>query len=574
MAVLIPGMPGKCTGSERQVFHRLERDLDSDWIVLHSLGLVGHSQKLWGEADFVVLSTKGVFALEVKGGDVACRDGIWHFGKPGSRDYYTKQESPFNQAKDVMFALKKVLEAQPAFRDLLIGYGVIMPHAAFTTEGPEIEPGVLLDARNFRRPLGFYLGRLGRFWEETYRNRHGVVRRPPTRNELRQIRELLRPDVDSTLSLGSYLNGLEEDLLQLTNRQITSARGMENNPRTIITGRAGTGKTVLAIDRARRLAGAGRDVLFLCFNRLLAQHVRWGLQDKPEAARIRVSHLHGLMREAIVAAGLDDRLALAAATEAELYGRIFPEIFVEAALALEPPVADVLIVDEAQDLLTLANLDALDLLLKDGLKRGNWNLFLDPQQNIYGKDSEEAMALLQEAGYATYELYENCRNTRQIALQASIISGVDLAIEGAMDGVPCECIYYSGDDCGARLESEVRDLLGRGVEPRDMIVLSTRKRGSSTLADVRELAGLQIRDLTDGPDDTAIHFATFHAFKGLERKVVLAIDLNGIGEEARALLHYAGLSRAIGILMPFVAESERTNYRGQAERFGARLARR
>jgi len=36
--------------------------------VLHSLGLTGHESKLWGEIDLVVLSTKGIFAIEVKAG--------------------------------------------------------------------------------------------------------------------------------------------------------------------------------------------------------------------------------------------------------------------------------------------------------------------------------------------------------------------------------------------------------------------------------------------------------------------------------------------------------------------------
>ena len=573
MAVLIPEVPGKCTGSERQVFHRLERDLDDDWVVLHSLGLVNHDAKLWGEADFVVLSTKGVFVLEVKGGDVACRDGVWHYGKPGSKDYYTKQEGPFKQAKDAMFALKKVLDREPDLRRLLTGYGVVMPHAVFATEGPEIEPGVLLDKRAFAQHLGFYIGRLNRFWDNVYRERHGDNRVSPTPDQIRRIRELLRPNVESTLSLGSYLNGLEEDLIQLTNRQIRAARGMEHNPRTVITGRAGTGKTVLAIDRARRLAEAGKDVLYICFNKMLARHVEFSLHDTPEVERIRVRHLHGLMSDSITEAGMGARLAAINAPEVELFGKVFPEFFIEAALAVEPVTADVLVVDEAQDLLTTLNLDALDLLVKDGLRRGSWNVFLDPLQNIYGKDGEDAMDHLMEAGFASYELHENCRNTRQVAVQTSIISGVDMAMEGAIDGLPSDCIYYSNrSGCVERLNAEVERLLKAGVEPRDIIVLSTRQQKNSSIAGVDKLAGMKVRDLSDGPDDAAIHFSTVHAFKGLERKVVLAIDLEGIGDELCSLVHYAGLSRAMGLLRPFVAESERKNYKAQAERFGARVA--
>lgn len=59
MAILIPDQPKECTYGERIVYERLGRDLDAEWVVLHSLGLRGHETKIWGEADFVVLSTKG-----------------------------------------------------------------------------------------------------------------------------------------------------------------------------------------------------------------------------------------------------------------------------------------------------------------------------------------------------------------------------------------------------------------------------------------------------------------------------------------------------------------------------------
>lgn len=572
MALMIPDVPGNCTGSERQVFHRLERDLQEEWVVLHSLGLANHERKLWGEADFVVLSTKGIFVLEVKGGEVSCKDGIWHFGKPGTKDYYCKNESPFKQAKDAMFALRRILDEKPEYRDLVVGYGVVMPQAVFTTEGPEIEQEILLDHREFGRQLGFYIGRLGRFWDETFREKHGVARRLPSRKEIQYIRTLLRPDVGSSLSLGSYLNGLEQDLIQLTNRQIRASRGMDNNPRTVITGPAGTGKTVLAIDRALRLARAGQVVLYICFNKLLARHVEASLSGKPEAERIRVRHLHSLMHDTITEAGLLERLETSGATDVALFGQVFPELFVEAALTIESPSAQVLVVDEAQDLLTVANLDALDLLVQDGLRHGRWNLFLDPLQNIYGKDSDEAMCRLGEAGYATYELYENCRNTKQVATQTSLISGIDMAMEGAIDGPPCDSIFYiDQDDFIRKLDAEVRRLRASDVEPRDLAILSTRRRDNSLIAGIESIGGLPIQDLASGPDDAALSFATFHAFKGLERKVVLAIDLDGIGDEARALLHYAGLSRAIGLLRPFVAEGERKHYACQAGRFGARL---
>src|SRR5690242_17869475 len=117
MATLIPEQPKDCTLGERIAYEKLGRDLDKDWIVLHSLGLHGHETKIWGEADIVVLSAKGVFALEVKGSKVSCDKGVWTFGEPGGRSY-TKKEDPWTQAKNTMFAVRNILqEADPVFRD-------------------------------------------------------------------------------------------------------------------------------------------------------------------------------------------------------------------------------------------------------------------------------------------------------------------------------------------------------------------------------------------------------------------------------------------------------------------------
>jgi hypothetical protein len=155
MAILIPEQPKECTYGERLVYEKLGRDLDDDWIILHSLGLHGHATKIWGEADIVVLSSKGIFALEVKGGKVSCTDGVWKFGQPNGLSY-TKTEDPWTQAKGTMYAIRKLLvDADKAFEDLLFGFGVVMPMETFTTTGAEIEPAVLLDNRDFRQNLGY-----------------------------------------------------------------------------------------------------------------------------------------------------------------------------------------------------------------------------------------------------------------------------------------------------------------------------------------------------------------------------------------------------------------------------------
>lgn len=573
MATLIPEQPKECPFGERTVYERLGRDLDKDWIVLHSLGLHGHETKIWGEADIVLLSTKGIFALEVKGGKVSCRDGVWTYGEPGGPSY-TKREDPWTQAKTTMFAVRRKLEeAHPAFADILFGFGVVMPNETFTTTGAEIEPAVLLDKREFRRSLAWYVGALHRHWSESYREKHGRGYRAPTPDEIRLARRILRPDVDSAFSLGSYLTGVESALVQLSADQIRASRRMAANPRTIVRGKAGTGKTIVAVERARQLAASGMRVLLLCFNQLLARHLRAAMEGDERSKGIDVWHVHALYRDVIGKGGLDDRLQ-AATDPDELFAELFPRTFVDAALEVGLPAWDALVVDEAQDLLTPDNLDAFDLMLGGpGLNRGRWHIFLDRHQNIYGQELQDRVEKrLAEAQPAFEDLFENCRNTRQVAVQASIVSGIDVALEGAPDGPPCDNVYYRDAKAFlAQLESTVSRLLKQDVRPQDIAILSPRTRQNSMLASVGSVAGIPLVDAADAGDGDMV-FSTMHAFKGLERLVVLAVDMEEIGEPARSMLHYAGLSRARGLLHVFLPEPARPVYGEQASAFARRMA--
>ena len=66
-------------------------------------------------------------------------------------------------------------------------------------------------------------------------------------------------------------------------------------------------------------------------------------------------------------------------------------------------------------------------------------------------------------------------------------------------------------------------------------------------------------------------FSTMHAFKGLERQAVLAIDMAEIGQDHWSMLHYTGLSRARVLLHLFLPTSARGRYDKQARAFGGRM---
>ena len=574
MAELIPAVPKDCPGSERLVFERLGRELPHDWIILLSLEFASHETKMWGETDITVLSPLGIFVLEVKGGKVECRNGLWYYG--GGGETFVKKESPWSQASGSLFAIRKRLrDADDSFKKTLFGIGVVMPYTTFTVTGFEIIPEVLLDRRHFREPLLGYIEQLHRYWEADCARRDNDECQGLTAAQLRKVRQILRPDFDTAMSLGGYLTGLETQLLHLTNEQIRTSRRMAANPRSVVRGRAGTGKSILAVERARELSGLGLRVLYLCFNQLLAAHVRASLANDPRAKGVEAWHVHALYRDIIDRAGLLADLEAADPKAGDYFPKIFPRIAAEALCLGQFDGWDALVIDEAQDLLTPEHLDALDLLLKQGLRNGRWHLFLDPLQNIYGGDVQEMVEKRLAEGAPTFDdLFENCRNTRQVAIETSIISGVDLAIEGAPNGPKAELHYYTSRDRAiSEIDRVLCELIDGDVDPLEIAILSTRRPENSLLAGRN---GLASRKLVDPANETELRsgnllFTTMHAFKGLEKQAIIAIDMDEIGDAYWSMLHYAGLSRARCLLHVFLPASAKAKYGLQAEAFGRRL---
>jgi len=576
MAILIPEVPKSCPNGERLVYERIGRELPDGWVALHSLGLPNHEKKIWGEADIVILSTAGVFAIEVKGGKVSCSDGVWTFGGPDFQNY-TKKEDPWTQAKSAMMAVRERLqEALPEFRDRLFGYGVIMPFTPFTVAGAEFTPEVLLDKRHFRQPLNLYIGALERYWRAECERKHGRTYQGLPPYLIRKARQILRPDLETAISIGGWLTGVESQLLQLTNEQIRTSRRMAANPRTIVRGAAGTGKSVLALDRALHHARHGSRVLFLCFNQLLAAHVRESIGGDPKAAGIDVRHAHALYREIIAGGGLLAQLEALDPEHPDFFARQFPQLAADSLCETTHTPWDVVVIDEAQDLFTPDHLDVIDLLVAGGLRQGCWHMFIDHLQNLYGSDIQEQVEQrLRDAYPAFDDLFENCRTTRQVAVQTSIVSGIDLPVNGAAEGLDCELITYADHRDGLeKLEQTIRRLIDGDVRANDVVILSTRRRENSLIAGLKDIAGYQLADAAAGVPQKpgSLLFSTMHGFKGLERMVVVALDMDEIGQDQWSMLHYAGLSRARCLLFTMVPTSTRKAYDRQAQAFGRRLA--
>jgi hypothetical protein len=146
------------------------------------------------------------------------------------------------------------------------------------------------------------------------------------------------------------------------------------------------------------------------------------------------STFHSLVRSEILASTYKDEFASACKGKEspEIFAEIYP-LFGELAIIERAGEFDTLIVDEAQDLVTPANMGILNALVRGGLAGGRWTFFGDfTRQAIYKVDgpessTESAIDLLHQScpAFPVVPLKLNCRNSRQIGEETALLSGFE-----------------------------------------------------------------------------------------------------------------------------------------------------
>lgn len=564
MARMYPPHPSERTTSsaEIRVFDWIRDDLPDDWRALHSLGLKSHRRKPWAEIDFVLIGPPGIFCLEIKGGRVSRGDGVWRF-TDRNNVVSTKSEGPFDQVAGAAGALRQyMLKRLPGTRNLVVGYGVMMPDIEFNQNGPDILQEVLFDKRDLGK-FDSYLTRLTDYWRSRF-----SWTADSSQSMIREIVDEFRGDFEFIPPLGSVVSDIDNELGRLTNEQFKVLDLLSENPRVVVRGGAGTGKTVLAAEEARRQSNNGRRVLFCCFNRNLGAYLRVAMKD---AENVFVWHLHGFMEDAISRAG-DKSNVPPELDPTDLFEVIYPSMCCDAIKKLhEHGCFDVLIVDEGQDLLMPKYLDVFDLVLDGGLKGGEWRIFLDSNQDIFGNTSSLAQDRIAAIGPALARLTLNCRNTAPIAVATSLLSGIS-SEETLLDlGPDVEYHWFSCEADGARAVSDSIDqLISNGLKIDQISILSGRRFERSCISKIRRLD----IESWEGPATKSgvIRFSTIGAFKGLESDVVLLTDVADLTDIQTRSALYVGTSRAKAILQVFIDRKFEGEYRQKAIEYGRNLA--
>jgi hypothetical protein len=240
--ILVPAHPlfGDGARAERAVWDVLRDQLPDDAVLFHSLRLQERQREF--EADIVVLLPDAGWAvIEVKGGDVRRREGVWEQRQEG----LWRTIDPVGQAQDCRHVLKRYLarhetQAQHSRAVHLVAFPDVDVNPEF--ESPGLPRSLVID----RKDLKTAVHQLSRAIDL-----HGDGTAPlSSAGTLEMLSLLSGPDLASEDIFG-FMPQHEERVRQMTEDQIGMMAFLRNQHRVAVVGGAGSGKTWLALEQAR-----------------------------------------------------------------------------------------------------------------------------------------------------------------------------------------------------------------------------------------------------------------------------------------------------------------------------------
>lgn len=531
MASFIPLYPSDFNNSlgEQEVYESLAK-LDDRIYIFHSLRWTGSekSRDGQGEADFVVFDPEqGIMILEVKSGIMEWSSRQWTQTnrKTGQSRTIFDPEAQANRSKFAILELIKNDKVLPANCECRVCHAVWFPSHPVARDclPPNIKPDMMLDQTDLVNP-DRAIDRAFAFWATKYPHKTLL------KNQIDSVLRAIAPVFKSALSLKGKYQDIYRRMIAMTDQQVAVLNFLDLQKRAAIIGSAGTGKTVIALEKARRLAANGDLTLLLCFNRALKEH----LARIESNSSVIVENFHGLMAKIHES----DDMSLDAKVETSLEALLDGHI---------PWPYKHVIVDEGQDFKNLW------IETMETLTSGVFYVFSDPNQSVQRKK----MPTWIEQSPCRLQLTKNCRNT--YAIQRTAYRSIRLALMDKRKDHGSR-VKLHGPESNEKSLSIIRKLTKRQSDifgdDMDVAILTINTEKNSLLTGCVEIAGTP---LGDPNEEGSLRFSSIRRFKGLEATCVILIDVDPrrFVDETYKRLFYVGSSRAVAELHVILSDASK-----------------
>lgn len=524
MAIMYPDKPKEfIPNSKEDLMFEVLRALPDSYYVFHSFSIVTVKEGILfeSETDFVIFNQqKGILCLEAKAGQIKYEEGVWKYGSGKEMSH----DGPYNQAAQNKWKLGKYMQGLGLFdiynRCKLIHAvwfpsirkekfnGVSLPpeadiHITLTQEAEDDIEAAIANIFAYELP--------------NHKQNMLSIKDGET-----LINKVLAPSFN-LVSLSEMKHNHSQQVFKLMLReQIALLNYLEEQDNAIINGMAGTGKTAMAVEKARRHADKGEKVLFLCYNFYLNEYLR----DAYNHDNISFYTIDALACKLCNTSTPDYRRLQELLLE--MYGVDFPYQHV--------------IIDEGQDFgkEQLEEIEIINLLKANVLdneeRHGTFYMFYDKNQMV---QSEIVPDYIEEAD-CKLTLYRNCRNTRNIAITSLRLLGTEKnprLIEGALEGDSPELFLAKGIETTVKTINNIIET--NWEKDYQNIQILTCKTESTSIIASECSTGVYLYK------GRKIPFTTCRKFKGLEADVIIIVDMDydRMLHKGEQLL-YVGSSRA------------------------------
>ena len=477
------------------------------------------------EIDFVVaIEGAGIVCVEVKGGEVTHNGQAWlqrlHSGQ-------IKTIDPVRQVRQGRYALRDFIEKDPRWTQGRVRWNhvVVLPNSQFAPDFAlaDCPRWMVIDRDDFPNVVALIRDIAHQQEEELpLLTAKGI-------DELRTAlggRGLPQRDV--------VARALEnEDAADiLTDRQAVILDAIQLLTRVEIRGGAGSGKTFMAIEQARRLANRGQRVALLCYSHGLASYLKritstWSRRQQP--GYVGEFHALGIAWGAAEGPAESERNAAAA----QFFEHDLPVQMLELANGLpDGHRFDSVVIDEAQDFAD-SWWEPLLAAMRDP-ETGGIYVFSDEGQRVFDRKGTPPIPLV------PLILEQNIRNTRQIGRAFEPLVDHPMRLLGA-DGPDVRFVPCTRDNAFDVGDDQIEALLNDGWRPEDVALLTTGSRHPEQIARQTEGNAAYWDSFWDAEQ---VFYGHVLGFKGLERRaVVLIVNDKSVFERSPERL-YVGLSRA------------------------------
>lgn len=526
MAKMIPDIPREFDPKSQEglMFEELN-NLPENYYVFHSFSIVTVDGTVVkeSETDFVIFHPKkGILCLEAKAGQIDYVDGYWKYGS-GKK---MQKDGPYNQASSNKWKLKDYMinhGLNYEFEHCKLMHAVWFPNVPLSKfQGKQLpseaDLKITLTADSF--------GKIEEDIEKIFSLE--IPAKVETNLSDKDVKRILERVLAPSFSLISLqeveIERTKNVFKRMLKEQIALLNYLEEQNNAIINGLAGTGKTVMAVEKARLHSEKGENVLFLCCNSFLKEHLK-NTYPYP--------HVHYYTID-----GLACKICNTKKPDYNLLKESLEEMFVENRFPYKH-----VIIDEGQDFgkIEIEEEELIELLKVNAIgneeRNGTFYLFYDKNQMI---QSSKVPKYIEDAD-CKLTLYRNCRNTENIALTSLRLLGTNkspkLYKDAVLGDIPEIGFALTTDTTVELLNSQIDKYINAGYT--SITVLTCNTEESSIIADY-------CKDSKYNYKRGYIKFTTCRKFKGLESDVVIVVDIDKTtfdGSRGEQLM-YVGTSRA------------------------------